>query len=88
MDWVVMGSRALVASSHKSTSGSLARARAMATRCFWPAGELGGIGVRLVLKADDLEKLHDSLVGLRLGNPGDLQGIAHVARPPSFASAG
>ena len=44
------------------------------------AGELSGIGVRLVLKADDLEKLHDSLVGLCLRNPGDLQRIAHVAR--------
>ena len=42
MDWVVMGSRALVASSHKSTSGSLARARAMATRCFWPPESWAG----------------------------------------------
>ena len=33
---VVLGSRAEVASSHSSTSGSEARARAMAMRCFWP----------------------------------------------------
>ena len=36
MEAVVVGSRAEVASSHSSTLGSLARARAMATRCFWP----------------------------------------------------
>ncbi|CFN70688.1 Protein of uncharacterised function (DUF1602) [Bordetella pertussis] len=36
MLWVVSGSSADVASSLSSTSGSLARARAMPTRCFCP----------------------------------------------------
>ena len=36
MERVVLGSRAEVASSHSRTLGSVARARAMATRCFWP----------------------------------------------------
>ena len=34
IDWVVAGSSAEVASSHKRTFGSDAKARAMATRCF------------------------------------------------------
>ena len=36
MDLVVWGSRALVASSQKRMSGLHARARAIATLCFWP----------------------------------------------------
>ena len=36
MESVVAGSRAEVASSQSSTCGLVARARAMATRCFWP----------------------------------------------------
>ncbi len=32
----MVGSRALVGSSNKMTSGSIARVRAMATRCFCP----------------------------------------------------
>ena len=32
----ISGSRAEVGSSNSSTSGSIARARAIATRCFWP----------------------------------------------------
>ena len=32
----ISGSSALVGSSNRSTSGSMASARAMATRCFWP----------------------------------------------------
>ena len=35
IDWVVAGSSAEVASSHKRTFGSDAKARAMATRCFF-----------------------------------------------------
>ena len=42
MLWVVMGSSALVASSHRSISGLLASARAMATRCFWPPDSWAG----------------------------------------------
>ena len=34
MEWVVLGSSALVASSHSSTLGLVASARAMAMRCF------------------------------------------------------
>ena len=36
MAWVVLGSKAEVASSHSSTFGSVAKARAMATRCCCP----------------------------------------------------
>ena len=36
MSLVVLGSRALVASSHSSTLGLVASVRAMATRCFCP----------------------------------------------------
>lgn len=36
MESVVAGSRAEVASSQSNTVGLVARARAMATRCFWP----------------------------------------------------
>ena len=32
----ISGSRAEVGSSKRSTSGPMAKARAMATRCFWP----------------------------------------------------
>ena len=42
MDCVVIGSSALVASSHSSTSGLVASARAMATRCFWPPDSCAG----------------------------------------------
>ena len=42
MVWVVSGSRALVASSHNMTSGSLASTRAMATRCFCPPESWAG----------------------------------------------
>ena len=34
MEWVVLGSSALVASSHSNTLGLVASARAMAMRCF------------------------------------------------------
>ena len=39
---VVVGSRAEVASSHRSTLGLLARARAMAMRCFCPPESWAG----------------------------------------------
>ena len=39
---VVVGSRAEVASSHSSTLGLEARARAMAMRCFWPPESWAG----------------------------------------------
>ena len=39
---VVLGSRALVASSHKSTLGLVAMARAIATRCFCPPESCAG----------------------------------------------
>ena len=42
MDRVVVGSRAEVASSHSSTLGLVARARAMATRCFCPPESWAG----------------------------------------------
>ena len=40
--FVVFGSSALVASSHRITFGSLARALAMATRCFCPPESCAG----------------------------------------------
>ena len=42
MERVVMGSSAEVASSHRSTLGSMASARAMATRCFCPPDSCAG----------------------------------------------
>lgn len=39
---VVIGSSALVASSHKSTSGSVASALAIATLCFCPPESFEG----------------------------------------------
>ena len=42
MALVVLGSRALVASSHSSTLGLVANARAMATRCCWPPESWAG----------------------------------------------
>ena len=42
MEAVVWGSRAEVASSHRRTLGSLARARAMATLCFCPPESWAG----------------------------------------------
>ena len=42
MELVVVGSRAEVASSQRSTFGSVASARAMATRCFWPPESWAG----------------------------------------------
>ena len=41
-------------------SGSVASARAMPTRCFCAAGELGRIAVALVGEADELEQLADA----------------------------
>ena len=42
METVVVGSRAEVASSQRRTLGSVARARAMATRCFCPPESWAG----------------------------------------------
>ena len=39
---VVLGSSALVASSQSRTLGSVASARAMAMRCFWPPDSCAG----------------------------------------------
>ena len=41
----ISGSRAEVGSSKRSTSGSMARARAMATRCFWPPESCLGLAL-------------------------------------------
>ena len=41
------GSRALVGSSNRSTSGVIASARAMPTRCFWPPDRRAGYSSRL-----------------------------------------
>ena len=42
MEAVVVGSKAEVASSHRRTLGSVASARAMATRCFCPPESWAG----------------------------------------------
>ena len=42
IEWVVLGSSALVASSQSSTLGLVASARAMAMRCFWPPESWAG----------------------------------------------
>jgi hypothetical protein len=44
--------------------GCIARARAIATRCCWPAGQLGRV-LRLLRDPDPLEQLHPDLLGAR-----------------------
>ena len=46
------GSRAEVISSRRSSWGSMASARTMATRCCWPPESRSGYSLRLVLQAD------------------------------------
>ena len=43
-----------------------------------PAGELGGVGVRLVGQAHDVQQLPGPLLPVRLARPGDLHGEADV----------
>ena len=64
---VILGSRALVGSSKRIARGSIARARAIATRCCWPPGELPGAGVELVEQADPVEEPPGPLLGLGAG---------------------
>ena len=46
------GSSIAVASSRMRTSGSIASTPAMATRCFWPPGERGGLAFLAALEPD------------------------------------
>ena len=46
----ISGSRALVGSSKSITSGSIARARTMAIRCFWPPESILGYSFALSAK--------------------------------------
>ena len=69
----ISGSSAEVGSSKSMTFGSMASARAMATRCCWPPGELGGVLVRLVADADAVEQGAGPLLGLGLRGAADLQ---------------
>ena len=71
--WVVSGSSAEVASSHSSTFGRTASARAMPTRCFWPPDSSDGIAVALRRKADQVEQLVDAGGDVAARPAGDLQ---------------
>ena len=73
MERVVLGSRALVASSHSRYLGLVDRARAMA------AGELAGIGLGLVRQAHQPQQLRRPGLGLVLLLPRQHQGKGHVA---------
>ena len=55
------GSSALVTSSNSISFGSIASARAIATRCCWPPESRAGVGVELVGEADPLEQLRRPL---------------------------
>ena len=63
MSWPMLESRLAVGSSARMTVGSLASARAMATRCFSPAGELVGSVVAAVASLD----LGEEVVGSGYG---------------------
>ena len=60
---IISGSSAEVGSSKSITFGSIARARAIATRCCWPPESWAGYFVGLVRDPDPVEQL----AGLRLG---------------------
>ena len=59
MDRVVCGSNADVASSHSSTLGSLANASRNGNALLLPAGQLAGIGVRLIANPHKLQQMCD-----------------------------
>ena len=56
MDWPVAESRLPVGSSASTIAGRPARARAIATRCRSPAGQLGRPGAQLVAEADPVQR--------------------------------
>ena len=69
---IISGSSAEVGSSNSITFGSMARARAMATRCCWPPESWAGYFVAWCADADPLQQLHAALLGLGLGDATDL----------------
>lgn len=78
MELVVVGSRAEVASSQRSTFGSVASARAMATPLLLTAGELGGIGTCLFLQTHQIQQFQSLFLSLGLGYTGKLHGEADI----------
>ena len=63
---IISGSSAEVGSSKSITFGSIASARAIATRCCWPPESWAGYFVGLVADADALEQLVRALLGVGL----------------------
>ena len=63
---IISGSSAEVGSSKSITLGSIASARAIATRCCWPPESWAGYFAGLVADADPLEQLLRPLLGLGL----------------------
>ncbi len=61
------GSSAEVGSSKSMSLGRMARARAMATRCFWPPERNAGIDVLLVQEPDPAQQVQGDLAGLFAG---------------------
>ena len=66
---VMRGSSALVGSSNRMASGSMARARAMATRCCWPPESCRGQHVELVEQADPIQQRDGPRLGRRAVRP-------------------
>ena len=69
---IISGSSALVGSSKSMTFGSIASARAIATRCCWPPESCAGSFVAWLRDADAVEQRHRLLVGVRLLQPAHL----------------
>ena len=61
---VIRGSRALVGSSKRMARGSIARVRAMATRCCWPPESSQGRASDLLAQADPVEEVDGAALGL------------------------
>ena len=71
---IISGSSAEVGSSNSMTLGSIASARAMATRCCWPPESWAGIFSACSAMPDPVEQLTPAL--LRVG----LADAAHLDR--------
>ena len=65
-------------SSNSSTEGSSTSARASATRCCWPPGELGGQARVVVAQADGRERLLRAIGCGGLRHARDVEPVAHV----------
>ena len=65
---IISGSSAEVGSSKSITLGSIASARAIATRCCWPPESWAGYFAAWCADADPLEQLRAALLGICLAS--------------------